>query len=230
MGQVIRSTRTDQRAVAFVDISGFTAFTEVRGDDDAADLAEAFADLARATLGPNDRLVKTIGDAVLLLSTSADDAIRLVTDLVSSTHAHDGFPLLRAGIAVGPVVFRGGDVYGTTVNIAARVAGRADPGHVLATSEVARIARRLGFPTRSHGLTELRNLTDPIELFTVDTDGECHCAHVDPVCRAHVTQDRVAMLHDFRQRTFRFCSLECFTRFDIRPERYSDAVHCFPTK
>ena len=62
---------------AFVDMAGFTALTEAQGDEDAADLATMFADITRAALGPGDRLVKTIGDAVLV--TSKDPAPALVS-------------------------------------------------------------------------------------------------------------------------------------------------------
>lgn len=52
--------------VAFVDLAGFTAMTDTHGDEEAATLAERFAALARLSLGPGERLVKTIGDAVML--------------------------------------------------------------------------------------------------------------------------------------------------------------------
>src|SRR5690349_19479113 len=57
-----------QATFAFVDLAGFTALTEAQGDEDAADVAVRFATLARAALAPGDRLIKTIGDAVLVTS------------------------------------------------------------------------------------------------------------------------------------------------------------------
>ena len=52
-----------ERTFAFVDLAGFTALTEAHGDEHAADLVERFTGMARAALGPDDRLVKSIGDA-----------------------------------------------------------------------------------------------------------------------------------------------------------------------
>ncbi len=66
-----------ETTIAFVDLAGFTALTETHGDDEAADLAERFTELARTALGSEDRLVKSIGDAVLLTAPSPSAAAEL---------------------------------------------------------------------------------------------------------------------------------------------------------
>ena len=66
---------------AFVDMAGFTAITEAKGDEDAADLATMFAEMTRAALEPGDRLVKTIGDAVLVTSPNAAAGLSLIERL-----------------------------------------------------------------------------------------------------------------------------------------------------
>ena len=71
-------TKRVQATFCFVDLAGFTALTEAQGDDDAADVATRFADIARASLGPGDCLIKTIGDAVFIMSPTATSGIALV--------------------------------------------------------------------------------------------------------------------------------------------------------
>lgn len=127
----------DYAAVAFVDLSGFTALTEVHGDRHAAQLAEAFADLTRVALGESDRLIKTIGDAVLVTSPTPRSVLELIGRITDATRRADGFPVLRAGIHYGPIVALRDDVYGNTVNIASRLAASAGPAQVLAARPVA---------------------------------------------------------------------------------------------
>ena len=66
-----------ETVVAFVDMAGFTAFTEAHGDHRAAQLADTFATVAEMVLGPGDEMIKTIGDAVMITSQDAPAALAL---------------------------------------------------------------------------------------------------------------------------------------------------------
>src|SRR5688572_31417147 len=96
----------------FIDLAGFTAHTEEHGDEDAADLATRFFEITRAALGPNDRLVKTIGDAVLVTAPDPESGLALVERLLTDVAAEPRFPALHAGLHHGPAVERGGDGFG----------------------------------------------------------------------------------------------------------------------
>jgi class 3 adenylate cyclase len=118
-------------AIAFVDLSGFTTLTMEHGDEVAADVAGRLQTLADgAVRDTGGRVVKLLGDGVLLRFAAAADAIRSVLRLVADVEAA-GLPPAHAGIAAGLVVVRDGDVYGQTVNLAARLAGQAGPGQVV---------------------------------------------------------------------------------------------------
>ena len=121
----------------FIDLAGFTALTEVHGDHDAADTIELFVDLVRESLGPEDRLVKTIGDAVMLTSPGPATAIGLTSRIIQSTHRERHFPQTRTGLNHGSAVERDGDYFGGAVNLAARVAAQAGADRTLATEEIA---------------------------------------------------------------------------------------------
>lgn len=87
---------------AMVDLAGYTALTETHGDEHAAELATTFTALARDSLGSGDRLIKPIGDAVLLTAPDPDAGISLVDRLLSASADLEGFPLARAGLHHGP--------------------------------------------------------------------------------------------------------------------------------
>ena len=140
-----------------IDLAGYTALTEHHGDLHAADLADAFADLARGCLRGDDRLIKTIGDAVLLAAASPSQGIHLVERILDALGTLDRAPLTRTGLHHGEAVERDGDVFGTAVNIASRVAAHAEGGQVLATHGVAAAARELGVPVTAHGSSDPRS-------------------------------------------------------------------------
>ena len=124
----------------FADMSGFTALTEAHGDDAAADLVAAFSAAARPRL--ERRLAeeaKSIGDALMIRVEDAAEAIGLGLEIVYEVGGQDRFPTIRVGMHTGPATEREGDWFGSTVNLAARVAGEAAGGEVL-VSEATRAA------------------------------------------------------------------------------------------
>jgi class 3 adenylate cyclase len=152
-------------AIAFVDLSGFTTLTVEHGDEVAADVAGRLQALADDAVRPTGgRVVKLLGDGVLLRFGAAADAIRSVLGLIAAVEAA-GLPRAHAGIAAGFVVIRDGDVYGQTVNLAARIAGQAGPGQVL-VDEGAVIALPAGTATFTPlGRVALKGLPDEIGLW-----------------------------------------------------------------
>jgi class 3 adenylate cyclase len=124
-------------AIAFLDLTGFTAVAEERGDEAAADLA---ADLAKVvqqmTSAPGSGPVKWLGDGVMFYFSEPGEAIATSLDLVEAAERATALPA-RIGINAGPVVVQEGDYFGRTVNVAARIADFARPHEVL-VSETAR--------------------------------------------------------------------------------------------
>ena len=98
---------TVEATAAFVDLAGYSILTEICGDHEAAQLAARLADLAQAALQPGVRLVKTIGDAVMLTADTPTQMLATLTDLAEQVAGEDGFLALRAGIHHGPVIARG---------------------------------------------------------------------------------------------------------------------------
>jgi adenylate cyclase len=111
--------------------------------------------------------VKTIGDAVMLVSAHTTRLIEAVLALVDAAAAN-GLPRLRAGVAAGLAVSRAGDWFGSPVNVAARVTALALPGTVLVTDSVRQssgVADHLNWsPAGAH---QLRGVRDRVELFRV---------------------------------------------------------------
>ncbi|HEY1571465.1 MAG TPA: adenylate/guanylate cyclase domain-containing protein [Pseudonocardiaceae bacterium] len=127
--------------VGFADIVGYTTITRHSDVDELSALLEAFEKDASDTIAAHHgRLVKTVGDEVLFVADTAGDAAEIALHLADPDRAED-LPLLRVGLAMGQVLSRFGDVYGTVVNLAARLTSLARPGSVLIDRELAAALR-----------------------------------------------------------------------------------------
>ena len=152
-------------AIAFVDLSGYTTMTVERGDEAAAHAADRLRALAEDCVrGVDGRLVKLLGDGVLLLFSDRSSALRATLELVRRVAA-EGLPPARAGIAAGRVVVRDGDVFGQTVNLASRIADIAGPNEVVVEEGVVVMLPRGTATFSPVGRVELKGFPDPVALW-----------------------------------------------------------------
>ena len=113
---------------------------------------------------PPVRVVKQIGDAVMFVSPDAPATVETCLALIDCAEGEEDFPPLRAGVAFGPAVNRWGDWFGSTVNVASRLTGRARPGAVLVTEPV-REAARGRFDWSAAGEKKLKGLQRPMKTY-----------------------------------------------------------------
>jgi adenylate cyclase len=159
---------TREVVVCFADLVGFTRIGEDVPPDELGRVANRLEALAAERVAPPVRLVKTIGDAVMLVCPEADAMVAAALDLVEAADAEgEEFPQLRAGLAVGPALARAGDWFGRPVNLASRITGRARPGTVLVTAEVRDAAETDGIAYSFAGEKRLKGVREPIPLFRV---------------------------------------------------------------
>lgn len=146
-GELVGATEI---SVGFADLVGFTRLGERLPASDLGRLAGRLAEIAAEVAEPPVRLVKTIGDAAMLVSEQTPPLLDALLDLVETAdRAGDDFPQLRAGAAQGLALGRGGDWYGRPVNLASRVTGAARPGSVLVTGDVREDVRAADGEDRS---------------------------------------------------------------------------------
>jgi adenylate cyclase len=152
-------------AFCFVDLTGFTRYTEEEGDEEALDLVERFVETTEATLPPEALIVKTIGDEVMIVS---PDPVTLTEWAVGFLTLFRERPQPRVGVHYGRAVYRDGDYFGTDVNLTHRVVARALGGEVMVTASVVdAIGDSAYLLFEAIGRVELKGFPEPVELFVV---------------------------------------------------------------
>ncbi|MEJ7892499.1 MAG: adenylate/guanylate cyclase domain-containing protein [Solirubrobacteraceae bacterium] len=148
-------------AIAFADLSGYTRLTEEAGEEQALDTVERFIENVEVTLPDEARVVKTIGDAVMIVSS---DIAALTEWAVGFQELQSERPLPRIGIHSGSVLYRDGDYFGRAVNLASRVGARAAGSEVLVTRDVVE-ARSPHLAFQRIGEVRLKGFSEATELY-----------------------------------------------------------------
>ena len=120
-------------AVAFADLAGYTRYTEEEGEEEALSYVERFIEAVQDTIPEDARVVKTIGDEVMVVGY---DVGALVDWAVGFQTLWTERPAARIGIHFGSTLYRDGDYFGRDVNLASRVVARSRGGEVLVTDTV----------------------------------------------------------------------------------------------
>jgi adenylate cyclase len=143
--------------------------TEAVGDAEVTRMLDRFAGLVRQlTAVCNGEVVKQIGDEFMLVFADPNAAVEFGTR-VRGDAEHAGLPPLRIGAHSGPVLYREGDYYGTTVNVAARVTSVAGGGQFVVTDAIHRHATGPDASFEPIGAHTVKGITEPVELFQVLT-------------------------------------------------------------
>ncbi|MBL8514918.1 MAG: adenylate/guanylate cyclase domain-containing protein, partial [Betaproteobacteria bacterium] len=176
-------------AIMFTDMVGYSALTQ-RNESLALELLDEHNMLIREKIAEHaGREIKTVGDAFLVEFNSALAAVQCAVGVQRALTRRNGIlaskgpaapdntsaaaePVhVRIGIHLGDVVYRENDVFGDGVNIAARVQSNAEGGEILVSEDVARqVQNKIDIPLQDLGPTRLKNITDPVRIFSIQAD------------------------------------------------------------
>ena len=149
-------------AIAFADLAGYTRLTEEEGELTAVDAVERFVEAVEATLPDEARVIKTIGDEVMIIGS---DISNLTDWAVGFQSMATERPLPRIAVHYGVALYRDGDYYGRDINIASRVSARAAGGEVLVTRPVVEAVSAPHLECERIGEVRLKGFTESTEVF-----------------------------------------------------------------
>ena len=160
----LRNKMATSPAICFLDITGYTRLTEERGDQAAADLATRLTPLVqRPAERHGGKVVKWLGDGVMFHFRNPSDAVIAALEMREAVSSA-ALPPAHIGLHTGPVVFQGGDYFGRTVNVAARIAEQAKPGQVLVTQEIVDRVGSGEVAFEPIGSVALKGVSQPVRL------------------------------------------------------------------
>lgn len=206
-----------EAAIAFIDLAGFSASTDVYGDERALLMLQVFEDIVHETLGHTAPL-KWIGDEVMLAFDDCPTALNLLGALLSRCREEARLPLTRTGVHTGSVLRRGADVFGATVNIASRLTALAGPGELLTSQPMADAAVALGVAVENRGEHQLRSVSSPMRLFAISVAPVVDRRWIDPVCKMYAP---LAAYQKAAGDDPWFCSKRCADAYRRNPAAYS---------
>lgn len=151
--------------VAFADLVGFTRLGEEVPPDELGAVAGRLESMVFDVVEGPVRFIKTIGDAVMIVSPEAEPLLDAGLTLAEIADAEgDDFPQLRVGVAAGEALSRAGDWYGRPVNLASRLTGIAHAGSVLATDDVHELAPD-GYGWSKAGIRQIKGVPEAVPLW-----------------------------------------------------------------
>ena len=211
-----------RRTFAFVDVSGFTALTELEGDEHAVEVLTAFRSILREICGRRGvRIVKWLGDGAMLVCVESPPLVEAILELhyVVTTVASPAETVsLRSGITSGDVILMEGDDYvGHCVNVAARLCDLAREGEALADASVLDELPRWGEVVEQRDV-DLRGVGKPVPAASISLVMEGDDHPKDPICKlplSEVTAQRV--VEDAEGGSVFFCSASCLDTWVRRP-------------
>lgn len=211
------------RSFAFVDVSGFTALTELEGDERAVDVLTAFRALLRDICSRRGvRIVKWLGDGVMLVCVDTRPLLETILELhyvVGEVGAVETVSI-RSGMTAGDVILMEGDDYvGHCVNVASRLCDLAAAGEALAIPGVVDHLPSWGeIVSATH--VSLRGVEKPVPAASIRLAPSGADGTHDPICGLPLTHDTAQEIaHDVRGSIVLFCSPGCVDTWRRRPAR-----------
>jgi class 3 adenylate cyclase len=160
------------RAIVFTDIEDSTSLTQRHGDAAAMAIVRAHDEIARELLRRYEGTeVKHTGDGIMASFTSVVRALEFTTTMqerVAQYNQSADVPFqVRIGVSAGEPVTENDDLFGSVVQLAARLTAQAEPGEICASSAVRELATGKGFVLEDRGMIELKGFDEPVPMFCV---------------------------------------------------------------
>ena len=198
--------------ILMADLSGFTAMTEIHGDHAAVEMIEKYIEMGHKYLVGKSYLFERTGDQLLIVSEDADDLVKTAIELKRRTEKEAHFLGIHCGLHYGPVIEQNHHLFGSVVNMTARIAGSATQNKIFCSKE---FIDALKCPEKlqliPQGKNDFKNVLESSEIFEVLPliEKKTKEIYVDPVChiRLNAAESHISLTDGDSE--YFFCSEEC---------------------
>ncbi|WP_339696506.1 adenylate/guanylate cyclase domain-containing protein [uncultured Roseivirga sp.] len=202
-------------AILIADLTGYTAMTEVHGGDSASKIVDRYIQLVESSLMGESYLAERIGDQVVVCSTVVDDLAATALQLNELTKKENLFLPIHAGIHYGKIVEKEGRFFGSTINIAARIAATAKAGEVRCSESFAwQLKNTNAYQLIDLGHFEFKNFSSKVKVFRLLSPAPNEQDQMrDPICQMLIVTPEEALRYKHQDKAFYFCSDHCLSIF-----------------
>lgn len=210
-------------AILMADLSGYTALTETHGAISAADLIDKYLEIVEDSLVGDCKLQERTGDEVMIVSSSPDFLLSTAVMIQENTLSVENFLQVHGGLHYGKILKRNNSYFGSTINLTARIASKANPGSFWCSGEfIDALKNKSAYKLQSKGKYSFKNVSEEKELSEViNTKSQSHA--IDPVCRMLI-QDKANAIQHYEETHLYFCSQNCLDIFKSRPNKTPESA------
>lgn len=203
-------------AILMADLSGYTALTETHGAVSAADLIDKYLEIVESCLVGDCELKERTGDEVMIISASADNLLSSAAMIMTKTSQQENFLQVHGGLHYGVVLKRKNSLFGSAINLTARIAAQAAPGTFWCSTDfIHALSDRIKFTFTPKGKQSFKNIKEEQEVAEILIAGANEYV-IDPICRMLIVDKSAALQHREKRELF-FCSQQCLDRFNESP-------------
>src|SRR5688500_7900289 len=202
-------------AILVADLTGYTALTETHGAGGAADMIDNYLDIVNDSLVGESYLHEQTGDEVMIVSASADHLLATAQKLVETTSGKNHFLQVHGGLHYGRILKRNNRFFGTTINLAARIAGKANPGTIWCSEDYINALVHKPRSFHAKGKHYFKNISEANEVFEL-IPANYKQFQVDPVCKMLINEKENAIPHPIQKNLF-FCDQACLAIYQRNP-------------
>ena len=207
-------------AILMADLTGYTAMTDVHGGASAAKIVGKYMEIVDAALHGSTKVMQRIGDQVVMIAEDSNHLLDTARKLNTLTREEHHFLSIHAGLHYGNILIENENLFGSTINIAARIMNIACGSQILCSSIfLSRLSTDSQKLFRSIGVYKLKNVMTTVELFELihAPVGE---VYIDPVCHRHIDPMKQTRFSDYQGVTYHFCSDYCKSLFLAAPGQF----------
>jgi adenylate cyclase len=201
-------------AILMADLSGYTALTEVHGALSAADLIDRYIEIVESCLVGESILKERTGDEVMIVSSSPDHLLATALMIMRNTSNEHNFLQVHGGLHYGKVLRRNNSYFGTTINLTARIAAKAEAGTFWCSGDfIESLIEKSAVSFQPKGKHSFKNVNEEKEMAEI-LNPHASSLTIDPVCRMLILDKSLAIQHPENIELF-FCSQACLHNFKI---------------
>jgi class 3 adenylate cyclase len=202
-------------AILMADLSGYSALTETHGAASAADLIDKYLEIVQGCLVGDSHLKERTGDEVMIVSPSPDHLLCTAAMIIKHTSTEENFLMVHGGLHYGKVLKRRDSYFGSTINLASRIAAKATPGTFWCSGDfLEALTHKSAFTLEPKGKHRFKNINEEKEIVEL-VNPKATPFIIDPVCRMLILDKAAAIQHPENPEIL-FCSHGCLQTF-VKP-------------